>query len=303
MNSTTDYVIETPLEEMKYCKHTSYCGKIYVKNETQQTSGAFKFRGNVNKLSKYPTGTKVVTASTGNHAKGLTLAASVLGLKAIIFLPKLTPLKKIEGIIENIHVEIIFIDGDYTRCEIEAKKYALNNNLIFISSFDDIDIIEGHKTLCREIDCSNIQFDTVYVPIGGGGLISACLEHWKSEKNIIGVELDSAPAMKLSLDSGERIRINECSGFAEGLLVREVGRIPFEICNKYKPEIMTVSEHSIKRAIKILWEENGMKSEGAGAASFAAAMEESKKRAGNCICIISGGNINDDLFSAIINDF
>lgn len=303
MNSTTDYVRQTPLEELKCDKHTSHWEKVYFKNETLQASGAFKFRGNVNKLSTYTKGTKVVTASTGNHAKGLTLAASLLDLKAIIFLPKLTPLKKLEGIQGNLHVEIIFVNGDYTLCEMEAKKYALKHNMIFIPSFDDKEIIEGHKTLCREIDRSNIEFDTVYVPIGGGGLISACLEHWKNKKNIIGVELDSAPAMKLSLEKGDRVRINECSGFAEGLLVREVGQIPFEICKKYNPKIITVNESAIKRAIKTLWKENRIKSEGAGAASFAAAMEDSEKRGKGCVCIISGGNINDDLFSTIINDY
>ncbi|PEQ66866.1 threonine ammonia-lyase [Bacillus cereus] len=303
MNSTTDHVRQTPLEELKCDKHTNHWERVYFKNETQQASGAFKFRGNVKKLSQYIKGTKVVTASTGNHAKGLALATSLLDLKAIIFLPKLTPLKKLEGIQGNLHLEIIFVDGDYTLCEMEAKKYAIKYNMIFIPSFDDKEIIEGHKTLCIEIDRSNIEFDTVYVPIGGGGLISACLEHWKNKKTIIGVELDTAPAMKLSLDMGARVRINECSGFAEGLLVREVGKIPFEICKKYKPEIMTVNKFAIKRAIKTLWIENRIKSEGAGAASFAAAMEDTAKRGKGCICIISGGNINDDLFSTIINEY
>ncbi|MDA2638893.1 pyridoxal-phosphate dependent enzyme [Bacillus cereus] len=300
MNNLTDNLVKTPLEELKCYKNTGYWQKIYLKNETQQMSGAFKFRGNLNKLSQFSKGTKVVTASTGNHAKGLTLATSLLDLTATIFLPKSTPLKKIEGIQGHTHVEIVFIDGDYTLCEIEARKYALKNNLIFISSFDDVEIIEGHKTLCSEIDCANVEFDTVYVPIGGGGLISACLEHWKNKKKIIGVELDSAPAMKLSLDRGYRVSMTECSGFAEGLLVREVGKIPFEICSKYKPEIVTVNEASIKRAIQILWQENHIKSEGAGAASFAAAIEDREERGTSCICIVSGGNINDDLFSTII---
>lgn len=272
---------------------------IWLKDETRQITGAFKFRGNVAKLSKLPSGSVVVTASTGNHANGLATAAQIFGHTAKVFVPRNISKKKLQGIKEA-GAYLILVDGDYFTCEAEARKFANNKKAIFIPSFDDLEIIEGHQTLCQEIDQQEVKFDTVFVPVGGGGLLSACLTHWGSHKRIVAVESALAPALKLSLNNCQPVCLDSVSGFAEGLLVRKIGDLPFSVCSKYKPEVSVLQDEAIKSAIAFLWKYNGIRAEGAGASTLASALGDSEGGE-SCLCIISGGNIDDHLFQEIID--
>jgi threonine dehydratase len=294
------HISRTPL--IPYSGPTGTWQHLWLKNETEQVTGSFKFRGNIAKLATLPAGTHVVTASTGNHGLGLSKAAQIYQLSATVFVPEATPLIKLRGIREN-GAQTVPVNGDYATCESVAREYALSRGYTFISSFDDEGIIEGHRSLFKEIDEAHIDVDIVFVPVGGGGLISACIKQWgDSSKHIIGVQASLVPAMKLSLDEGARVTLPEVHGPAESLLVRQVGEIPFRYCSSYKPEIITLEFTEMERAVRLLWEYNGIRAEVASAAPLAAALSYTTSGV-NGICIISGGNIDDDYHKEIINRF
>jgi threonine dehydratase len=297
------HVVITPLTRFNG-QHNTW-QDIWLKDETQQTTHAFKFRGNFLRLQSMPTGSAVVTASTGNHGLGLATSAKILGLRAHVFLPATTARVKRLHIVET-GAQIHEIDSDYDACVEQAVRFARAEGAVYIPSFDDPEIIRGHMSLFREIDQQfRGHFAAIFVPVGGGGLLAACIQHYAgSGLRIVGVELDTAPAMYLSLRSGTRVLLEHATGRAEGLLVRKIGTIPFELAMQTgQLEIALVTEASIRRAIRLLWHHNGIRAEGAGAAAFAAALEQ--QAAGDerrCACIISGGNIDDAYMEEVLGE-
>ena len=276
---------------------------IYLKDETKQFTGAFKYRGVYNKfkeanLSKY---NGVITASTGNHALAVSLLARKIGIKCYVVIPNNTPKIKKEKIRSN--SAIIFDDSklkNYDMCVKIAKQKAQKYNLLYIPSFDDIDIINGHKTMFEELPFQKIDY--CFCPVGGGGLVSAAILSKKLiNTKIIGVELEGFSAMKASLKYGTKTKIkieNEINSFCEGILVSEVGNVNFNIAYNHNLEINTVSKENIKSAIGAL-NKIGIKSEGAGAASYAAYLNSNISNS-TILCIISGGNIDDELYTQIV---
>ena len=183
----------------------------------------------------------------------------------------------------------------------KQKEQQLTKPVIYyIPSFDDLTIIQGHRSLFAEVEREQEQpFDVVFVPVGGGGLLAASIQHYEgSNVKIVGVELDSAPAMARSLAQGERIVLERAEGRAEGLLVREVGSIPFQIAQKaHNLEMFLVSDEQIQIAIRLLWEHSQIRAEGAGAASVAAALfYPHTQRTQRALAVISGGNIDESYF-------
>ena len=271
---------------------------IWLKDETQQQTRAFKFRGNVAKLATLPPGSRVVTASTGNHGCGLAIAAQLFGMRACVYVPHTTPRSK-QGRIVAAGAELVLVHGDYDQCTAAALQAAAADGAVYVSSFDDHEIIDGHRSLCVEVDAVGIEFETVFVPVGGGGLLAACFKHWGWTKHIVGVESMTAPAMYESLRAGHRVMLPEANGPAEGLLVRQIGVIAFDIARRYQPPIVLVDGATIEQAIGSLWLYNGIRAEGAGAAALAAALATPMPRK-QCLCIVSGGNIDEPLFQATI---
>lgn len=291
---------KTPLKVFN--KHTDW-NKILLKDETKQLTSAFKIRGVLNKfkttkLEEYET---IITASTGNHGQAVALCSKYFDKKCIIVVPKTTPRSKIEKISK--YNPIIISEGleNYGECKLEAIRLARQNKYLYIPSFDDLDIIEGHKTLFNEIEWDNIDY--CFCPVGGGGLISACIESLKNTQvKVIGVEVENMDAMNKSLLAGsiQQVSIkNTKESFVEGIMVSEVGEKNFEIAKNNNLKIYTVSEEEIKDAIKNLFQCNNIKSEGAGAAALACAMKYQKHNK-KCVCIISGGNIDNVVFEKIV---
>ena len=291
---------KTPLWE--FGKNTGW-NTILLKDETKQLTSAFKIRGVLNKfkttnLDQYDT---IITASTGNHGQAVALCSNYFDKKCIIVVPETTPKCKIEKISKYNPIIISENLENYDKCKEEAIKIAKENNYLYIPSFDDYDIIEGHKSLFNEIDWNDIDY--CFCPIGGGGLISACIENLKNTQvEVIGVEIEKMDAMNKSLLAGniQQVDINaQKESFAEGILVSEVGEKNFEIAQKSNLKICTVSEDEIKDAIQKLYNYNNIKAEGAGAAALACALKHQKQDK-KCVCIISGGNIDDEIFKKII---
>ncbi len=267
-------------------------GRIVVKDETEQISGAFKYRGNSHKVAKLPRGSSLVTASTGNHASGLSQAAAWRGAQLLVFVPRSTPRVK-QRKIAGAGARIMLVDGGYHDCERLARRYTAKSGAVFVHSFDDPDVIEGHRSLYRE-SCDQMgQPDVAFVPIGGGGLVTAAIAEWgASTTRIVGVEYAGAPAMKRSLESARPVWLESAVGMPEGLLVRRVGTLAFQACHAYGLDVRVVDDAALGRAMRILWAQAGIRAEGAGAAALAAALQ-SPEAGSTCLCVVSGGNVDD----------
>ena len=283
--------------------------EVFLKLENLQVTQAFKARGNANKinlLSKEEKRRGVITASSGNHGQGLSLAALRAGIKAVIVLPEVAPKNKIEKIQEN-KAEVIIKGKTYD----DACKYAYclaeENNYTYIQSFDDLDIIAGNGSMGLEILEEVPQTQMIICPIGGGGGISGVAlpaKQIKSDIKIIGVEAKKSPSMLESIKAGKIIELSSAETFADGIAVRKPGKINFEMVKKYVDDIITVSEEEIKSAIFTLAKEAKIVAEGAGASSVAALLSKkvSTKTVSNIVCIITGGNIDMNLFKSILNE-
>lgn len=282
---------------------------IFLKLENLQITQAFKARGNVNKislLSKEEKNRGVITASSGNHGQGLSLAALHAGVKAVIVLPEVAPENKIEKIKEN-KAEVIIKGKTYDDACNYAHSLSKKMGYTYIQSFDDLDIIAGNGSMGLEILEEVPQTQMIICPIGGGGGISGVALATKQIKpniRIIGVEAEKSPSMLESIKAGKIIELSSADTFADGIAVRKPGIINFEIVKKYVDEIVTVSEKEMKSAIFTLAKEAKVVAEGAGASSVAALLSKkiSIKNITYIICIITGGNINMTLFKSILND-
>jgi threonine dehydratase len=264
--------------------------ELVLKDETRQLSGAFKYRGTSHRVTGIPAGTRIVAASTGNHASGLAIAAAGRGLPLTVFVPNGTPRAKLNRI-KGAGAQIILVDGGYDDCEHAARRAAGATGAIFIHSFDDTEVIDGHRSLFRECEAQCDLPDIVFVPVGGGGLVTAALRQWGATVRVVGVEYERAPAMKLSLRRGRRITLDSAQGMPEGLLVRRIGRIAFDTCRRHDLEVITVSDREIRAAMRALWHEAGITVEGAGAAAVAAALARPDPHL-RALCVVSGGNID-----------
>jgi threonine dehydratase len=290
-------VVRTPLTRLP--AH-GWAG-LAVKDETQQISGAFKYRGTSHRVAGIAPGTAIVAASTGNHASGLAMAAADRGLPLTVYVPRTIPQAKLDRI-TGAGATPVLIDGGYDDCEAAARDTAAGTGAVFIHSFDDTQVIDGHRSLFRE---SQEQFgstlpDVVFVPVGGGGLVTAALREWGGKVRIIGVEYDQAPAMQQSLQQGRRITLATATGMPEGLLVRRIGELAFEACREHDLEVLAVGDAELQAAMRVLWTDATIKAEGAGAAALAAALTRPDP-AQQALCIVSGGNIDSKTWQSWVN--
>lgn len=280
---------------------------LWIKAENLQGTGAFKLRGAYNKISKLSWEEKskgVIAASAGNHAQGVAYACQAMKIQGTIVMPKTAPLSKIEATRSyGVDVEL---QGDTFN---DAYEYAKNlqeiTGAIFIEPFDDEDIMAGQGTIGLEIIEKLPDVDTVIVPVGGGGLISGialAIKTLKPECRVVGVQSANAPSMKCSLEEQKRIVLDSVSTIADGIAVKTPGTLTYDMCRQYVDEIVTVSEEEIAAAILVLLEKMKMVAEGAGATSVAAAMfDKVDLKNHKCVAVLSGGNIDVNLLSKIID--
>jgi len=284
--------------------------EVFLKLENLQVTQAFKARGNANKialLSEKEKNRGVITASSGNHGQGLSLAALRAGIKAVIVLPEVAPENKIEKIKEN-KAEVIIKGKTYDDACSYAHSLSKKMDYTYIQSFDDLDIIAGNGSIGLEIFEEVPQTQMIICPIGGGGGISGvslAAKQLKPDIKILGVEAEKAPSMLKSIEANKIVELNSADTFADGIAVRKPGEINFEIVKKYVNSVVTVSDKEIKYAIFILAKEAKIIAEGAGAASVAALLSKKidTKNISNIVCMISGGNIDMDTLKNILADF
>ncbi|MFW9939537.1 MAG: threonine/serine dehydratase [Candidatus Thorarchaeota archaeon] len=305
-NKIKGYIRKTPLIHSAYFSELCH-NNVYLKLENLQLTNAFKIRGALNRmlhLSSQEKAKGIITASSGNHAQGIALAAKYLGIPTKIVVPLNISEVKLNKI-KQYDVTIIQ-EGDFDEIETIARTISVRENITYISPYNDINIIAGQGTIAFEIYEDLKYVDIIIVPIGGGGLISGIAFAAKGldpNIKIFGVQTHGASTMYESWKAGKIINIKEFNTIAEGLLGGlESNAITFEIVQKYVDEIVLVQEESIKKAIRLLWEIEGQVVEGAGATVVAYILEEQKKlRNKNVVAVISGGNINNSLFKEILN--
>ncbi|MBL6677497.1 MAG: threonine ammonia-lyase IlvA [Flavobacteriaceae bacterium] len=274
--------------------------KIYLKREDLQQVRSFKIRGAFNKIksidSAYINNKTLVCASAGNHAQGFAYSCNKLKIYGKVYMPVTTPKQKIERvkIFGGEYVEIILIGDNFDDAQDEAQKQNTDKDL-FIHAFDDIKVIEGQGTIGLEIlDQVDNHLDYLIVPIGGGGLISGIITVFKElspRTKIIGVEADGAPAMSKSIKEGKIIELDSIDNFVDGVSIKKIGKIPFEICKNYLDKIFLVPEGKICQTILDLYNKDGIVVEPAGAIGISALELNSEmfmnKNVGVLIC---GGN-------------
>lgn len=292
-------VKNTPLE---YSKRLSekYSAKIYLKREDLQEVRSYKIRGAYNLMSTLPIakGKKgVVCASAGNHAQGVALSAFRLHLPAVIFMPEITPLQKINKVkhFGGKWVEIKLIGQTYDDCAQAAAIYCLKKGAFFVHPFDDYRVIAGQGTVGKEIYETLMQPLNYFIcPIGGGGLIAGAGTYLKEkipDINIIGAEGLGAAGMSESLKDGKVISLKRLDTFIDGAAVKTVGQKTFALSQPIIKKIITIPVGKVCATMIELYQNEGIIAEPAGALSLTALDEIAKEIKGKTVvCVLSGGN-------------
>jgi threonine dehydratase len=277
--------------------------RIYLKWECDQKTGSFKLRGALNKLRTLPAEQKkrgIVSASTGNHGLALSYASKIEGVSLTLFLPDNAVREKIQKI-GKFGVDLKFHGASCEQAEIHARRIAAETGRIFISPYNDYDIIHGQGTLGIEILEELPDLDDVLVPVGGGGLIAGIGGYLKSLKpsvKIWGVEPINSAFMRASLAAGRLVEIREKPTLADAVAGgMEPGAVTFPVCQAYVDGILTVSESGLKSALRRLYEVHAKVVEGAGALPLAGLIKARRRFQGRkAVLVVSGGNIAPDLF-------
>jgi threonine dehydratase len=297
-----DVAIESPLELAPGLSARTG-NRVLLKREDLQPVFSFKLRGAYNKMARLPAADLkrgVIAASAGNHAQGVALAAQRLACRATIVMPITTPQIKIAAV--KARGATVVLRGDsYDEAYAHARVLGRRRHLTFVHPYDDPDVIAGQGTIAMEILRQHPgDIHAIFVPIGGGGLISgiaAYVKRLRPEIRIIGVEPEDADAMYRSLKAGRRVRLAQVGLFADGVAVKEVGRETFRLCRDLVDDVIRVNTDAICAAIKDVFEDTRVVLEPAGALAIAGVKAYAARagvRGRTLVAIASGANMNFD---------
>lgn len=297
-----DVARETPLDPLPLISRRTH-NTVWLKREDMQPVFSYKLRGAYTMMAGLTSEERargVVTASAGNHAQGVALAATRLAIRAVIVMPKTTPEIKVNAV-RRLNAEIILHGNTYDEASTHAQELVESQGLTYVPPYDDPRVIAGQGTVAMEILRQHHDAPyAIFVPVGGGGLIAGVATFVKALEpaiRIIGVEADEAACMKRALEAGERVILDKIGIFADGAAVRQVGAEPFRIAQRYVDEVLTVTIDEICAAIKDIFEDTRSIAEPAGALALAGlkqyvARERLKDR--ELVAILSGANVNFD---------
>ncbi|WP_311171417.1 threonine ammonia-lyase [Halobellus ordinarius] len=301
-----DVVRRTPLE-YSYAFSEMTEADVHLKLENFQRTGAFKIRGATNRiatLSAAEQAAGVVTASAGNHAQGVALAATRSGVDAKIVMPEHAPISKVKAT-ERYGGQTVLHGADYDEAQAKAHEIEAAEGRTYVHAFDDDEVMAGQGTIGLEIveDCPDV--DTVVVPVGGGGLISGIATAVKARKpdaRVIGVQAEGAASLPDSLQAGEIRERESVNTIADGIATRKVGERPFAVIRERVDEVVTVTDEEIAVALTYLLERSKTLVEGAGAVSMAALLFEAfDYEAGETIVpALCGGNIDTNQLTTVL---
>ncbi|QLF93338.1 threonine ammonia-lyase, biosynthetic [Pseudomonas sp. ABC1] len=297
-----DVAEETPLQPARQLSER-LGNQILLKREDLQPVFSFKIRGAYNKLAQLTAEERargIVTASAGNHAQGVALAAKHLGIKATIVMPRTTPELKVQGVRARGGKAVLHGDA-FPEALAHSLKLVEEKGYAYIHPYDDPDVIAGQGTVAMEILRQHQgPIDAIFVPVGGGGLvagIAAYVKYLHPETRVIGVEPDDSNCLQVALANGERTVLEQVGLFADGVAVAQIGEHTFEVCRRYVDEVITVSTDEICAAIKDIYDDTRSITEPAGALAVAGIKKYVARDAVQgqvLVGIDSGANINFD---------
>lgn len=280
--------------------------QLYLKTENLQVTGSFKLRGayyKISQLTEEERSKGVIACSAGNHAQGVALAATSMGIKSIICMPDGAPIMKVENT-KRLGAQVELVPGAYDEAHDRAVELQKETGMTFIHPYDDELVMAGQGSIGLEILEQLPDVEAVIVPIGGGGLISGvafAIKALRPEVKVYGVQAAGAASMYKAYHEKHYCTLDYVKTLADGIAVKTPGEKTYEIISKYVDDIVTVSEDEISAAILTLMEKQKLVAEGAGATPVAAALFnklpiEVKKT----VCLVSGGNIDVNILSRVI---
>lgn len=279
---------------------------LRLKAECLQNTGSFKIRGAAARIARLAEDEKsrgVVTASAGNHAQGVAVAARAAGVSATVVMPKNAVLAKVQATRSQGATVILHGEG-FGEAQVKAGEIAERERRVLVPAFDDEAIIAGQGTLGLEVAEQCPEAELVLVPVGGGGLIAGVATALKSltpATCVVGVQAAAAPAAAESLRRGALTRVAPKPTIADGVAVPQPGYLTFPLIERYVDDIVTVNEESIAQAIVMLLESAKLVVEGAGALAVAALLSGAVKPEGRpTVAVLSGGNIDINVLATIV---
>jgi threonine dehydratase len=296
-------IIETPVFSSSTFSRWSGA-QVYLKAENLQRTGSFKIRGAYNRLAQLSPQEKargVIASSAGNHAQGVALAATMLGIGSTIYMPVDSPLAK-QLATRQYGAEIVLEGTSFDDAQAAARRDA--DGRTFISAFDDEAIVAGQGTLGLELLDGVEDLDLVIVPLGGGGLVSGvatAIKALRPQCRVVGVQAEGCSPYLDSLAGGEPITAPALATIADGIAVKRPGDLTFSIVEERVDDVVCVSDEEICEAIVVLLERAKLLVEGAGAASLAALLAGKVEAKGKRVaCVLSGGNLDANLLAAVV---
>ena len=279
-------------------------GKVYLKPENMQHTGAYKIRGayyKISTLSDEERGRGLITASAGNHAQGVAFAAKKFGCKAVIVMPTVTPLIKVNRT-KSYGAEVILHGDVYDDAYAYACELAEKEGYTFVHPFNDIDVATGQGTIAMEIVQELPTVDYILVPIGGGGLVSgvATLAKMLNPKiKVIGVEPAEEASMKAALAAGEVVQLESANTIADGTAVKAVGDKILPFVKENVDDVLLVEDDELIGAFLDMVENHKMIVENSGLLSVAA-LKQLDCKGKKVVCVLSGGNMDVITMSSIV---
>ncbi len=279
---------------------------LYLKTENLQVTGSFKVRGAYYKISQLTAEERakgVIACSAGNHAQGVALAATHMGIKSVICMPDGAPIMKVENT-KRLGAQVELVPGAYDEAHDYAVQMQQETGMTFIHPYDDELVIAGQGSIGLEILDQLPDVEAVIVPIGGGGLISGvafAIKSLRPDVKVYGVQAAGAASMYNAYHDHKYETLGKVDTFADGIAVKTPGEHTYELISQYVDDIVTVSEDEIATAILTLMEKQKLIAEGAGATPVAAALFEKLPIKGKkTVCLVSGGNIDVNILSRVI---
>ncbi len=278
---------------------------VYLKCENLQRTGSFKLRGayvRIARLNAEEQQRGVVAASAGNHAQGVALAATLLGIRSTVFMPQGVPIPK-EKATRQYAADVKLVGSSIDAALAAARDFAESTGAVFIHPYDHRDIVAGQGTIGVELieqvpDCA-----TVLVAVGGGGLaagIATAVHALRPDVKVVGVQAENAAAYPPSLAAGRPLKVRLGATMADGIALSQPGDVPFAALQRHLDRLLTVSEESMSQALLMVLERAKMVVEPSGAAAVAALLERPGAFEGPVVVVLSGGNIDPLLLMRVI---
>lgn len=289
----------TPLQDMPRLSERIH-NQVQLKREDRQPVHSFKLRGAYNMVSSLDEQQKeagVIAASAGNHAQGMALSGTKLGIKTIIVMPKTTPDIKVDAV-RSFGGEVVLHGSNFDEAKAEAERLSALHGYTFVPPFDHPLVIAGQGTIGMEMLQQNGHLDYIFVPVGGGGLaagVAVLIKQLMPEIKVIAVEPEDSACLKAALDAGEPVVLDQVSMFADGVAVKRIGDETFRLCQKYLDGHVCVSSDEICAAVKDIFEDTRAIAEPSGALALAGLKkyaEQQQLKDQKLATVLSGANTN-----------